>query len=147
MGICLTACNKTTSAVRHSDLFVPSFEMNVSVRSQKKKLLKFGSMKDDYDNNNTFYKLNKITTEKIIRAKSMRKIKHNSTSELHSSRQILPNILKNKFELENESLHDSFKATDKINTNSKSNRCHTPEYKTKKGQNKTNQLLKNQKKS
>ena len=34
----------------------------------------------------------------------------------------------------------------KINTNSKSNRCHTPEYKTKKGQNKTNQLLKNQKK-
>ena len=113
MGICLTTCNNSTSAVPQSDLFVPSFELNVSVRSQKKKLLKFGSMKDDIILSN---KLNKITTEKIIRAKSMIKLKHNSSTTLNSSRPTLPNILKNKFEIENE--NESLKATDKINTNS-----------------------------
>ncbi len=124
MGICINNCNKETSAVPHSDLFVPSYDLNVSVRSQKKKLLKFGSMqmKDDIDNL-LFHRLNKITTEKIIRAKSMRKL--NQSGELHSSRPSINNELKLKFEIfeNNESLHDSLlnKATDKLNTNTNTN--------------------------
>ena len=124
MGICINNCNKETSAVPHSDLFVPSYDLNVSVRSQKKKLLKFGSMqmKDDIDNL-LFNRLNKITTEKIIRAKSMRKL--NQSGELHSSRPSINNELKLKFEIfeNNESLHDSLlnKATDKLNTNTNTN--------------------------
>ena len=98
MGICINKCNKDTSAVPHSDLFVPSSDLNVSVRSQKKKLLKFGSMqiKDDIDNL-LFNRLNKITTEKIIRAKSMRKL--NNNGELYLSSATINNELKLKFEI------------------------------------------------
>ena len=106
MGNCSGLCHKNIETSAQSDLFVPQFDINY-VSGSKKKVLKLHSYKNITDNNNTNRNNSKMTTEQIIKAKTIGG-KLSKTLEINANKQLLNEIngMKQKFSLEDDSIMD-----------------------------------------
>ena len=101
MGNCSGLCHKNIETLAHSDLFVPHFDIN-NVGGDKKTILKLHSYKNvNISETNTKRINSKLTTEQIIKAKTIGG-KLSKTLGINSSKQILNEIqeMKQKYSLD-----------------------------------------------
>ncbi len=95
MGNCSGLCHKNIQTSAHSDLFVPQFDINY-VGGAKKTILKLHSYKNVNNLDiNIQRRISKMTTEQIIKAKTIRG-KLSQTIEINSSKQISNEIQEKK---------------------------------------------------